>query len=164
MPTIAETILVRLRAWILAELALTADQVMLASRGPEPGPFSTPPCLVLDLTNIGEAQGMTYRAQRGATDVTVAQYLGVVEVLGYGQQAADWITQLAMQAEVAGFDGFDLVDTGTTLDASQPTATGIEQIYVREFQVAYAVRIERPGAVAALTANVALTTTPPTTP
>lgn len=156
--SVAETVLQRFRAWAVAELGVDDEQVMLGARGPQVGPHAVSPCLVVEFFNLGVPQGTAYRETSGGVSVLIQMYVGGLQLMGFGLETADWLQQLALRAPTAPFDGFAIADIDTPLiDASRPQATGIEQVYIKELTISYAVRHESPAVAAAV---VAVSVTP----
>lgn len=162
MPTVSETILQRVRAWAVAVLGVADDRVQLAARGAEPPLYPLPPCLILDLTDLGTKVGTTGRAYTPTATVQFAMYEGSLTLHAYGDEGSDWLHTLYALADSAGLVGLTLLARGDISDASQPTASGIESHFVCDMEVLYAVRVSTPPAVAAASIPVTFNNTPNT--
>lgn len=117
-----------------------ADLAIPASRGPSKGLRPTPPFLMIRVDIFGQSIGTdeTIYRQSGsyANRYREGQRRGLVNIQGFGFEAADWLERLAMNIDKAP-DPLSIVNTGEIVDISEIEGTTFQARFSRDFNVSY---------------------------
>lgn len=137
--TMRNTFIQAVRTWAKDCLGLTDTQIVPVMRGSSTKFMRLPlPYLTVNIPRMDTENGTDWTSLK-ATDLYIrGNRTGTIRLVGYGEETADWLTELGMRTSTYGPDEGTLTNLmGGVLDISQLVNESIEPQYAKDFRLDY---------------------------
>lgn len=145
--TMRNTFLQAVRTWAKATLGLTDAQIVPVMRGSSTKFMRLPlPYLTVNLTTMDNEQGTDWLVSDDDGTHRRGNRWGTIRLTGFGEETADWLTELGMRTDAYAADKGTLTNLmGGVLDASRLVNESIEPQYVKDFRLDYRIELSLTG-------------------